>query len=59
MMHRYDVQGHRYKWLHNERLNGSEHWSQWEHNTIHIMDCQASGRVRQCLKEDDCIVGIH
>ena len=21
--------------------------------------CQASGRVRQCLREDDCIVGIH
>ena len=46
--------GHRYTWLHNERLGGNEYWG-----TIHIMAWKASSRVRQCLKEDDCIVCIY
>ena len=30
------VQGHRYTWLHDERLDGNEYWSQWEMKAIHL-----------------------
>ena len=57
---RYEVgREHTKAWLQYERLDGNEYWGQWEKKTIHTMACQASGRVRQCLKEDDCIVDIH